>query len=384
MKRRLLLVFLIDALGYELTQGGRWFEHLGRRDGPVESVCGYSSACIPSILTGLLPAQHGHWAMYLRDPARSVFRRYKPIIWLLDGLLRRPYATRRVLSRWLRRSGITGYFSLYEIPPRLLPQFDLCEKRSIFEPGGISAAASVFDIALRLGLRWRSWYWKSPEEENRRQMLSALEEGRDDFLFFYTPRLDALMHAHGTRAPEVATALEDLDGFIAHCLEVAHRRYGEVRALVFGDHGMADVLEVHDIMTSLEALGLRVPRDLLWFVDSTMARFWFFDPAARDKVESVLEDLDFGRILDAEEMERLGIRFSDDRYGEMVFLLREGHILVPSFTAREPVAAMHGYHPEEPGSATVVFSNFEHELIGSITTIGRTLVAQLQWLLGEA
>ena len=87
MARRLLLVVMIDALGHRIvTEQGR-FAFLEAPDGPVRAVCGYSSACIPSLLSGRLPREHGHWAMYLRDPAHSFARPYRVLIRLVAGLL---------------------------------------------------------------------------------------------------------------------------------------------------------------------------------------------------------------------------------------------------------------------------------------------------------
>jgi hypothetical protein len=376
----LLMVFMIDALGHRIVRETGCFAALQAPDGPIPAVCGYSSACIPSLLTGTLPAQHGHWAMYLRDPDASVFKPYGPLIWLTSGILGRNMFTRRLIARGLRRSGIEGYFSLYEVPPRLLAQFDLCEKRDIYTPGAFPGLRTPFDAAGQLALPHRVWSWKSPEDRNRAEFAAAIGQARYGMLFFYSAGLDAVMHEHGTRSAETRSCLEDFERFIQEMLQLGLRAHSEVRLLVFGDHGMADTLGSYDLLSRIEALDLSVPKDFLFFLDSTMARFWFFAPGARERVEDLLAGVDCGRILDDEECERLGILFPDRRYGELLFLADPGWLFVPSFMGRRPLAAMHGYHPEDEDSDTILLANFSHAPVGSIRDIGPFLITELEAL----
>ena len=172
-------------------------------------------------------------------------------------------------------------------------------------------------------------------------------------LFFYSPHLDAVMHRHGTRSEETRACLADFEQFTRECLEEAQKRYDEVRVLVFGDHGMADVTSVHDLLTPLAALGARMPRDMLYFIDSTMARFWFFRDGWREKVLEVLAACGAGHILDDEECRRLGVFFDDRRYGEIVYLADPGKTLAPSFMGVTSPKAMHvvlssELHPSPP------------------------------------
>lgn len=380
MGERLILVVMIDALGHRIVRETGVFDFLEAPDGPVSSVCGYSSACIPSLLTDRLPVQHGHWAMFLRDPEGSVFRRYRPLIGLVSGLLGRDGSARRWISRGLKRGGVTGYFSLYEVPLRLLPQFDLCQKRDIYAPGAFPSLRTPFDASRELGLSCRVWSWRTPEEQNRTELARAIQTGRHEMLFFYSPLLDAVMHAHGTRSRETLTCLRDFESFVQKILLAALGAYDEVRLLVFGDHGMADVTTIHDLLGRIESLRLRVARDMLYFVDATMARFWFFKPGLRGQVEELLQATECGRVIDDEECEKLGILFPDRRYGELIFLADPGTMFVPSFMGRTGLKAMHGYHPQDVDSDTLLLCNFRHRQVGTIMDIGRLLVSELEAL----
>ncbi len=383
MGERLLLIIMIDALGHRLVSENDSFGFLSAPEGPVQSVCGYSSACIPSLLTGRLPASHGHWGMYLRDPVRSVFRPYRPMIALTAGLLRREWLTRRLITRGLQRRGIRGYFCLYEIPARLLPEFNLCQLRDLFAPQAFASLETPFDVVHQLGLPYRAWGWRTPEEENRTQLRQAIRAGSASMLFFYSPLLDAVMHKHGTRSAETRACLADFTAFTRGCLKDAQASYREVHLLVFGDHGMADVTGVHDLLTPIEALGARVPRDMLYFVDSTMARFWFFRDGWREKVTALLGECGAGRVLDDEECRRLGVYYADHRYGELVYLADPGKILVPSFMGVTAPKAMHGYHPEDVDSDTLLLGNFDRPQVKTIMEIGPLLGAELREIAGS-
>lgn len=384
MAERILLVFLIDALGHRVVRETGSFAFLQGGETPVPSVCGYSSACIPSLLTGAWPREHGHWAMYLSDPARSVFRPYRGLIRVVGGWLGRPYLTRRLLARLVRRRGIDGYFSLYEIPAELFTRLDLCEKRCVFSPGAFPGRETLFDACERLRVPYRVWHWNVSEAERRSQFEAALRGGRERVLFCYSPELDAVMHAAGTRGEPARACLADLEAWIVSMLALADEQGKEARVLICGDHGMADVTAVHSILPELEALGLRMPEEVLYFVDSTMVRVWYRQPAARARVEALLEAKPYGRLLEDEERRRLGIDFPDGRYGETIFLMNAGEILVPSFMGRSAPRAMHGYHPEDPDSDTVALTNFAHAPVTSIRDIGPLLVREVEALCGEA
>jgi hypothetical protein len=120
---------------------------------------------------------------------------------------------------------------------------------------------------------------------------------------------------------------------------------------------MVDVDAGVDVMGRLAALPWRRGRDYLAFFDSTLARFWWRDPAARAGVREALAAESAGRWLAPEELVREGADFADHRYGEDVFLLRPGALLVPSFMGRSPLAAMHGYDPSHPDMAGLLASN---------------------------
>ncbi len=358
--KKLTLIFMIDALGFDQAGGGEFLPGAGSDRRPVETVLGYSSACIPSIMTGKAPNEHGHLSMYRRaQGGRTVFGGPTKLLSRLARWSDRGHwRMRQWLHGHLRRKGITGYFSLYEVPLELLGEFDLCQTRNIYQPQAFDTEglSGLGDLLADRELS-RVWDWTVPEEQAWAELDEELAAARRRVLFFYTPELDSLMHVVGPEHAQSHDRLSFYSDRIGRALTKAREQYEEVDLFVFGDHGMAEVRGVHDLWSLLKEAEFKVPSDLLYFLDSTMARFWFQHPDAEAWVRKLLQTQEYGRIVDREELQSLGAFFPDADYGELIFLLDEGHILAPSFMGKEPVRGMHGYHPNAGASFTTLVTN---------------------------
>src|SRR5437867_12625847 len=119
---------------------------------------------------------------------------------------------------------------------------------------------------------------------------------------------------------------------------------------------MANCDEFLDLKTQIAALDVKMGRDYAVVYDSTMARFWFFNQRAREMIVQQLQQVTQGRILPDEELEQLHTLFADRYFGELIFLVREGVLIVPSDMGERPIRAMHGYHPAEKHSYAALLS----------------------------
>jgi hypothetical protein len=135
-----------------------------------------------------------------------------------------------------------------------------------------------------------------------------------------------------------------------------------VRLSVISDHGMAHVTRTCDLQAVLGRLPLRFGRDYVAALDSTMARFWLRSEAAARLLPEALAEVDGGRMLSASELAQLGCDFPGSRYGELIFLMDPGQLIVPSHMGRTPIRGMHGYHPDHPDSDAALLSSHEPAL----------------------
>jgi predicted AlkP superfamily pyrophosphatase or phosphodiesterase len=225
---------------------------------------------------------------------------------------------------------------------------------------------NVFDFLTRRHIP----YFVSDPDKGERENLDLLKEKLTDidFAFMYWPGLDGLLHAAGNDSPEITNKLRHYEQWITEVLSAAKARYREVHLYVFSDHGMANCDEHLDLRAKIDALGLEMEEDYAVVYDSTMARFWFLNENARTVITSALKKVPEGRILPDEELREMKTLFEDRYFGELIFLVREGVLIVPSHMGERPIRAMHGYHPRDKQSYAALCTN-RPELPFSISSI---------------
>ena len=357
MKPILPLFVFIDACGWEIIRNDPFCSATAPTRKRLDSVFGYSSGCVPSILSGRWPDEHYNWCYFVYDPEHSPFRALSPLRWLPQAIVSRRIF-RRLLTKLVRKQlDFKGYFDLYNVPFRHIHNYDFTEKKSPLQPGGMNRGDNIFDF---LTAQHTPYFVSDPaksEETNRDALISELGTGKLDFAFMYWPGLDGLLHRVGNDSPEIPARLRVYEQWIHQLLAAAKPQYEEVRLYVFSDHGMANCDEHLDLMARIEGLPVRMERDYAVVYDSTMARFWFFNDRARELITAELQRVPQGRILPDAELEKMHALFPDRYFGELIFLLKEGVLIVPSHMGERPIRAMHGYHPSDKHSYAVMLTN---------------------------
>ncbi|MDE3136583.1 MAG: alkaline phosphatase family protein [Acidobacteriota bacterium] len=352
---------LIDALGWRYASEAGFLEGILDYRTPLRTVLGFSSAAIPTILTGLAPSRHGHWNLLYYDPEGSPFRRLRPLALLPDAVVNNRIIRRVITETGRRVMGLGPAFDC-TVSPRLLPWFNWTETRDIYARGGIAGAQSFFDLLAARGIAHRVFtYRHARDREIVRQAADELKAGRSEVLFLYLSELDMLLHGECDNRREWSAALARYETGLRRLFELALRRNERATLAVFSDHGMTPVRQHRAVASEIRRLGFRMPEEYLAVYDSTMARFWFFSEDARRAITERLEAITGGRILSDEELERLGVFFADRRHGELIYLLDPGRLLVDSdfHNGGWKPAGMHGYHPDDPDSDGIFLSNVE-------------------------
>jgi Type I phosphodiesterase / nucleotide pyrophosphatase len=356
MSAPLSIFVLVDALGWEVLRDRPFLDDLLAERRWLTTILGYSSGAIPTLLSGMLPSQHGHWNLIYRDPERSPFRWTRALAGLPRPLVENR-VSRRALKVVARRvSGYRGYFSLYDYPVAHLAEFDLTEKRDIYQPGGIDQP-SIFDDMVEAGVPYECYNYHTHTDA---QILALAPEraARTDarVLFLYLSGLDHHLHFHVHEPDSVTATLAWYEAGLRRVWEAATRAREDVRLFIFSDHGMTPIRWTYDLRRDVQALGLRVQADYLPAYDSTMARFWVWNDRARQALTTLLTDHPCGTLLTPAELQRLGVWFEDGRYYHLLFLLKPGMLLSPSDMGTVRFAGMHGYHPSEPTADAVLLS----------------------------
>ena len=356
---RLQVFVLIDALGWHYIRNRVFLDELLPYRKPLQTVLGYSSGAIPTILAGKPPAEHGHWNLFYLDPENSPFRWLRKFDFLPNRVLDNRIG-RKLIKEMGRR--VLGLGPLFEccVPPRVLPFFNWVEKRNIYQPGGLSKSSSIFDSLAEAGVpsqvyTYHQWTDKQILERAQRDIQSV----KNGVFFLYLSEIDHLLHHHCEDESLIDQELASYEAALKAVFAAATEADPDARLTIFSDHGMTPVRHRYDLSRDIRTLGFVMPKDYLAVYDSTMARFWFYNPEARRQFLSYLKGVSCGRILADEELRQLGILFEDRRYGEVIFLLDPGWLMGGSdFNdgAWMPTG-MHGYHPDDPYSSGIFLSN---------------------------
>lgn len=355
---RITLAVFVDALGWRLLESSGWMADALPHRNAVETVFGYSSACDPTILTGVMPQEHGHFAFYTYAPDRSPFTSLGALRFLPAGIASRG-RVRHLMSRALAPAlGMRGYFQLYNAPFEHLGLFDYTERKDLYAPGGINGGQqTIFDELRRHGVTFHVSDWRQSDRVNLDAVIVAMRQARPAFAYLFLGSLDAVLHAHGTESTQAADRLAWYERELRAVLSAAEEEYHDVQILLFSDHGMTAVTDECNLIGRIERLGLRFGVDYAAVYDSTMARFWFLKRGARERIEQALAGESRGRLLSHTDLAAWGCDFAGARYGESFFLLDPGVLLNPSFMGRARLAGMHGYDPTHRDSTAAFATN---------------------------
>lgn len=356
---QLHVFILIDALGWRYVESANFLADALPYRARVETVLGFSSGAIPTILTGRPPAQNGHWNLLYFDPTQSPFHWLRPLRFLPDSVLDSRVSKKVIKEIGRRFLGLGSQFECC-VSPRLLPWFNWAEKRSIYESGGITGAPSFFDILAKNQVPYRAYtYQQYRDAEILNRAREEIKSRAADIFFLYLSEFDAFLHMHCLEPDRVSERLRWYETELRRLFDVAREAGSEAVFSIFSDHGMTPIREHFDLVSQVESLGFVMPQDYLSVYDSTMARYWFFNPESRRQIVGFLNAVPCGRVLSDDELRELGVFFADRRYGEVIFLMDPGVLLTRSnFHGKGWMPkGMHGYHPGDPYSDAIFLSN---------------------------
>lgn len=360
MKKKLGLFVFIDAFGWEILQRHSFLNDILIHRQPLETIFGYSSTCDPTIITGKMPRDHGHFSFFYYNPPASPFKAAR-LLGILPKFVTRRGRVRRVLSRVLKKYyGYTGYFQIYNMPFNYIHLFDYSEKRDLYQQGGInSGIPTIFDHLRDNKIPYFMSEWWMPEEHNLNLLKGKLKDGEIVFAYLYMAAMDAILHADGTESKRVDAKIKWYEDQLKGVLAQAEKSYQDISLYVFTDHGMTNTIEDCDLIPQVNATGLEFGKDFAAVYDSTMARFWFFTDNARGKIVKVLEREPRGDILSDQQLAAWGCDFPDRKYGQLFYVMKPGMLLCPSFLGETSLKGMHGYDPTDKDSLAMLMSNVE-------------------------
>lgn len=336
---------------YELSKKGYF--------GKVQTVSGFAQEA--AIMTGKYPDKTDSFTWYRYSPENSPFRWLRPFRFFKILRRFRVYYPIKVAIR-----KITGFVTHREYQdPAFIPLdiLVLFENASVSLPKHLPTLASLCQLSKRK-CQELTMVYKSIGSQRCptlfKPILDSIEDRRPcDVCIVHIGEFDSLGHRFGPHPERFEDYLNEVDSWI-HKLYYSAKQTGlNCNLVITADHAMFDVKGMIDIESELKRIPLRVFDDYVYFLDSTIARFWFFSDRAKHLVEKKLSEIRHGHTLSQKEKEEQHISFKNNTYGDLLFWVDKGYMIFPNFfqaIASEQLNGMHGYLNDHDG-ALIVYSD---------------------------
>jgi len=352
-----LFMILVDALRHDQVDEEHtpflWrMGEQGNRSSVQEIFAGQLR---PAFFAGLHPEESGVGHLYALNPDESPFRnaRYIPPVFERSRRLlwhSRQWILRNAIKHEITRGnrGSASYCYLAEIPTRRLPYFGFSEKLMPWEIGAFPNGGILRNL-IEAGESWLHLGYPVVDQRTDPLTYACLSRIRPAhrFVFLHYAELDWMGHAYGPDSKASKKALKAIDRSLETLWDHIQTLWADPVLLAFGDHGMVNVNHGVDIERVLELTPWEYGHDYVVFLDSTVARFWFYSDICRDDIYHRLEEVSNGRWLTDQDREQLRIMEIPAQNGEYFWITEPGTVILPSYFQRtELPKGMHGYHPE--------------------------------------
>jgi predicted AlkP superfamily pyrophosphatase or phosphodiesterase len=191
------------------------------------------------------------------------------------------------------------------------------------------------------------------DDKKKIQKFLRLLKKDEDIYFVHLLDLDKIGHEFGPESNEMNKSLINEDNYVREILSKFDIK--EDNFLIFSDHGMINVKETCDLKSILPEFN----KGYIYFLDSTMARFWFFNEQIKKQVLDLLKNSKEGHLLTKEEKSKYNLNFKNNFYGDEIFLMNPGILILPNFFQDKPVKGAHGYDISDKNEKTVFITNIK-------------------------
>lgn len=244
------------------------------------------------------------------------------------------------------------------IPPKMLKYFTASQHKPIYDIN-LANIPTLFDR-----LRYNNIKFKfiepsiiNGDESTIKKVKRELEQDKKiGFWYIKFSGFDREGHLYG---PEPSMFREKITT-TEHYVENVINMFGgidNINLLLVTDHGMSRVNGYIDFLMKLKKISdLSLYRDYIVFLDSTLARFWFFNDNAKDKITDYLNTFEFGHVVSYKEKNTLKIPHDRAQTGDIMFIVDEGYVIYPDFWSgiRKP-KGMHGYAYSNSKESSPIF-----------------------------
>ena len=355
---KITAVILIDALRYDFItrEDSPFLYSLLRKNITGKIKEPFAFIMHPTWFAGVYPETSNKAQFYWYSPNTSPYKFTKFFPFLSDKIS----ILRRGLDKIARYISRYSYGTAPHIPLNMLKYFDFADKLPPWAPNYLPQT-TLFDLLQENNMRWLFIGYPGSDQRtfaiwDKFQREISLDIS---FIWLHFAETDWAEHEYGPISNERKEKLKEIDETIEKIWNKLNNMFDEVNMLVFGDHGAVEVKKMVDIESKLKSLDSKVGKDFIYFLDSTIARFWFKNDAAKLEITEMLKKLTDGKILNIQDFIKYKANFTHTKYGELMWVVNEDILILPNFWQGDsPVKGMHGYLTDvEDNQAAFVLSS---------------------------
>ena len=214
---------------------------------------------------------------------------------------------------------------------------------------------------------------------NRIEMVvNDMKINKKDFYLVYISAPDSYGHKFGPEVKEFKAILKQVDLELNKYTNEIMEIDSNTNFIYLGDHGMATVNQYLDAEKEILSIAnkhqLELKKDFIYFLDSTVVRWWFFTSGTKNIFEHALNKSSMfnknGVFINKDIANKEKIPWGDQRYGDIIWWANTGVLVFPDFFHRvKKYKGMHGYDPtkyENQGTCIVYGEEIEKKEIKSI------------------
>ena len=245
------------------------------------------------------------------------------------------------------------------VPTPFLEFFEQYLKTSFNTPHCLDVP-TLFDVIRSKGLKYTFKFQGRVSTYNLLNgVISSVKKRRiPDLTFIHHITLDAVGHYRGPYDKNIHKELALLKDMLIELFTLIDNEQLNIVVLIFSDHGMAPINNYLDVESVFLDLPIKLVKDYMYFLDSTMVRLWCFTPKYRRILLERIDGLHCGHFLSSSEKSMLRIDKLGREHGELMYVLDEGFCIYPDFFFRKlKPLGIHGYaFPKQDKPVIMLFT----------------------------
>lgn len=273
-----------------------------------------TSDALPILLTGTSPHENGMWGVRLKSDSC--------IPKIIDKIPDIITTTLQCIAQIF-----TGSFDLPTIPPKRRRCFEVRRTQhnknykkteNLLNFGGLTSCLGVLGSGKCKYLFSRM----TPSQ----QLLNKIASGSYLLEIFQSYNLDLFQRWNMDKPQEITDLFKKTDYFISTLYQKC--RDNNITLILFSDHGYDKVNKYINIKEHLDNIKIS-KSEYKYFIEVSMARFWFHTDDARSEITEMLESIDNASLLKLADLKKYNLKFNNNRYGDIFIMTHPGHIFFP-------------------------------------------------------